>query len=246
MRRPPPSQHCWLFFLAGCALLSGCTQESTDTNILGQPETTSKVPAAKATEIDLTDTPSETVNMSSHQGLVPATFGAGCYWCTEAVFQRVEGVENVVSGFMGGQTENPTYEDVCRGITGHAEVVQFIYDPNIISYEELLEVFWKTHDPTTLNRQGADEGTQYRSVVFYHTQQQRDLADRYKKKLDESQVFDNPIVTEITAAGKFFAAKTDHQNFYNSNPFHGYCGYIIRPKIEKLEAVFADKLKQSE
>lgn len=221
MRRRRASQRCWFLLLAGSLLLGGCTHEPTASNTL-----------------------KEAVDMSNDQGLATATFGAGCYWCIEAVFQRLNGVENVVSGFMGGQFEKPTYEEVVRGDTGHAEVIQFNYNPNAIGFDELLEVFWKTHDPTTLNSQGADEGTQYRSVVFYHTEEQRELSERYKKKLDESQIFDKPIVTEITPASKFYAAKTGHQNFYNSNPFHGYCGYVIRPKIEKLEAVFADKLKK--
>ncbi len=173
-----------------------------------------------------------------------ATFASGCYWCTEAVFQRIEGVENVVSGAMGGQHPNPTYEDICTGTTGHAECVHFQYDPAKVDYETLLEVFWKTHDPTTLNRQGADSGTQYRSAVFYHSEEQKRLAEAYKAKLDAAGVFDNPIVTEITEASQFFPAKAAHQDFYNSNPNHGYCGYVIRPKVEKLEAVFADKLKK--
>lgn len=182
--------------------------------------------------------------MTNENGLATATFAAGCYWCTEAVFQRLDGVENVVSGAMGGQVENPTYEDICTGQSGHAECIQFNYDPAKIAYEDLLEVFWKTHDPTTLNMQGADVGTQYRSAVFYHSDEQRDLAEKYKKKLDESGAFDHPIVTEITEASKFYSAKAAHQNFYNDNNGNGYCRNVIVPKIEKLQAVFADKLKK--
>ena len=147
------------------------------------------------------------------------------------------------SGFMGGAMENPSYDAVCQGITGHAEVIQFQYDPAVIGFKDLLEVFWKTHDPTTLNRQGADQGTQYRSAVFYHSEEQRQLAEEYKEKLNSSGVFVDPIVTEVTKAAEFYEAKQEHQNFYNSNPTHGYCGFVIRPKVEKLEAIFADKLK---
>ena len=181
--------------------------------------------------------------MMNDDVLATATFGAGCYWCIEAVFQRLDGVEKVVSGFMGGPHPNPTYEEVCGGVTGHAEVIHFNYDPTKVSFEELLEVFWKTHDPTTLNQQGEDIGTQYRSIVFYHSDEQRELAEKYKSKLDEAADFDRPIVTEITAASEFFAAKDQHQNFYNSNLNQGYCSFVIRPKIEKLQALFAIKLK---
>lgn len=172
-----------------------------------------------------------------------ATFAAGCYWCTEAVFQRIEGVGTVVSGCMGGQLPNPTYEDICKGTSGHAEVIQFEFDPARVTFDTLLEVFWKTHDPTTLNRQGADAGTQYRSAVFYHTEAQRKTAETYKQKLDAAGVFDNPIVTEISPVSTFYPATDEHQDFYNSNPQQGYCNFVIRPKIEKLGAVFADKLK---
>ena len=175
--------------------------------------------------------------------LQKATLGAGCYWCTEAVFQRLKGTENVVSGFMGGHAENPSYEQVCGGQTGHAEVIHFDYDPEVVSYQELLEVFWKTHDPTTLNQQGADVGTQYRSVVFHHTESQRQLAETIKRELNESQVFGKPVVTEITPASIFYPAKTDHQNFYDQNPQQRYCSFVIRPKVEKFEQLFATKLK---
>ena len=188
----------------------------------------------------------ESAKMQTPDGLAAATFAAGCYWCTEAVFQRIEGVQDVVSGAMGGHVENPTYRELCGGTSGHAECIHFNYDPAKVSYETLLEVFWKTHDPTTLNKQGADEGPQYRSAVFYHSEEQRELAEKYKAKLDEAGVFDSPIVTEITAASEFYSAKADHQNFYNSNPGNRYCSLVIRPKVDKLEAVFADKLKSSE
>lgn len=176
-------------------------------------------------------------------GLTTATFGNGCFWCTEAIFQQLNGVEKVVSGYMGGKVKNPTYKEVCSGLTGHAEVIQISYDPAKITFDELLEVFWKTHDPTTLNRQGADVGTQYRSVVFYHNEEQRALAIDYRKKLDESGAFDNPIVTEVTEASVFYPAEDYHQNYYNLNGEAPYCSYVIQPKIEKFKKVFKSKLK---
>ena len=172
-----------------------------------------------------------------------ATFGAGCFWCVEAVFQRLNGVKSVVSGYAGGTVNNPTYKEVCSGLTGHAEVAQITYDPGIITYEELLEVFWKTHDPTTLNRQGGDVGTQYRSVVFYHNEAQKKLAEYYKSKLDESEVFDDPIVTEISGLPEFFEAEDYHRNYFNNNPTQPYCSVVIGPKVQKMEQVFAAKLK---
>lgn len=175
--------------------------------------------------------------------LQTATFGSGCFWCTEAVFQELKGVEKVTSGYMGGTVKNPTYDQVCEGTTGHAEVVQVTYDPEVISFKELLEVFWKLHDPTTKNRQGNDVGTQYRSAVFYHDDEQRDLAEEYKKKLDEAGAFRAPIVTEITAAEEFYPAEDYHQNYFRENPRQGYCSFVIRPKVDKVREVFADKLK---
>jgi peptide-methionine (S)-S-oxide reductase len=173
-----------------------------------------------------------------------ATFGSGCFWCTEAVFQNLKGVQKVESGYTGGKVKNPTYKEVCSGLTGHAEVIQIQFDPVVISYDELLEVFWKTHDPTTLNKQGADEGTQYRSVIFYHNDKQRKLAEQYKKKLDEAGAFDAPIVTEITAIGEFYKAEDYHQNYYNLNGKAPYCAYVITPKLEKFKKAFAEKLKK--
>jgi len=173
-----------------------------------------------------------------------ATFGAGCFWCVEAIFLNLKGVEKVVSGYSGGITKNPTYEQVCEGNTGHAEVVQVYFNPDVISFEELLEVFWKTHDPTTLNRQGNDVGTQYRSVIFYHDEKQKELAEYYKKKLDRSGAFDKPIVTEITPFSGFYQAEDYHQNYYSVNPRMPYCTYVIEPKLEKFKKVFSDKLKE--
>lgn len=173
-----------------------------------------------------------------------ATFGAGCFWCVEAIFQRLDGVLSVKSGYSGGQVKNPSYKEVCNGTTGHAEVAQITYDPSRITFDELLQVFWKTHDPTTMNRQGNDVGSQYRSAIFYHDLQQRDKAEAYKKKLNEEKVYPDPIVTEITAFREFYPAEDYHQNYYNSNPGQGYCRYVIQPKLEKFEKVFRDKIKK--
>lgn len=172
-----------------------------------------------------------------------ATFGNGCFWCTEAIFQNLKGVYSAVSGYSGGHVKNPSYKDVCAGITGHAEVLQIVYDPAVISFEELLEVFWKTHDPTTLNRQGNDIGTQYRSSIFFHNEQQKQLAESYKKKLDASGAFSKPIVTEIVAFTEFFPAENYHQDYYSLNGTEPYCTYVIQPKLEKFKQVFRDKLK---
>lgn len=172
-----------------------------------------------------------------------ATFGMGCFWCSEAIFQRLQGVSNVKSGFEGGQLANPSYEDVCTGTTGHAEVVELTYDPAKISYDDLLEVFWKNHDPTTLNRQGADTGTQYRSVVFYHTPEQKAAAEHYKAELNKTNALGKPVVTEITRAQPFYLAENYHQNYFLKNADQPYCRLVILPKMEKLEKVFKSKLK---
>ncbi len=176
-------------------------------------------------------------------GMETATFGNGCFWCTEAVFQRLKGVKLVVSGYSGGSVKNPTYHQVCTGTTGHAEALQITYDPAIVSYRDLLEVFWQTHDPTTMNRQGADVGTQYRSVIFYHSDKQKELAEEYKTKLDAAGVFAHPIVTEIVPFTEFYRAEPHHQNYFNQNSGQPYCRIMIRPKLEKLKNVFHDKLK---
>lgn len=172
-----------------------------------------------------------------------ATFGNGCFWCTEAIFQNLKGVYSAVSGYSGGHVKNPSYKEVCAGTTGHAEVLQITFDPSVISFEELLEVFWKTHDPTTLNRQGNDIGTQYRSVIFYHNEEQKQLAEKYKKALDESGAWNKPIVTEITAFSKFYPAEDYHQNYFNLHGSEPYCTFVIQPKVEKFRQVFKDKLK---
>jgi peptide-methionine (S)-S-oxide reductase len=174
-----------------------------------------------------------------------ATFGAGCFWCVEAVFQQLEGVLKVTSGYSGGHVANPTYEQVCEKNTGHVEVTQIVYDPSKITFDELLEVFWKTHDPTTPNQQGNDRGPQYRSVVFYHDAEQKQKAEYYKNKLQTSGAWDNPIVTTVEPLKNFYVAEEYHQNYFKSNPDQMYCRYVIQPKVEKFEKVFKDKLKQS-
>ena len=173
-----------------------------------------------------------------------ATFGAGCFWCVEAIFLNVEGVSRVVSGYSGGTVKNPSYREICSGNTGHAEVVQIYYDPQKISYKELLEIFWSTHDPTTLNRQGNDIGTQYRSVIFYHDDEQKTLAEFYLKELERSGAFVDPIVTSIEPFSNFYPAEDYHQNYYNLNASAPYCKFVIEPKLDKFRKVFADKLKK--
>lgn len=181
--------------------------------------------------------------LNGTQGMDTATFGAGCFWCVEAVFSELNGVVSVTSGYAGGHVEDPDYKLVCTGTTGHAEVARIVFDPRVITFDELLEVFWQTHDPTTLNRQGADEGTQYRSVVFYHNADQRAKAEHYKVELDRSGAFDAPIVTEISPVPVFYPAENYHQEYYALNPDQGYCQMVIRPKMEKFRKAFAGKLK---
>ncbi|MFA5243833.1 MAG: peptide-methionine (S)-S-oxide reductase MsrA [Pedobacter sp.] len=172
-----------------------------------------------------------------------AIFGGGCFWCTEAVFQNLRGVQNVVSGYMGGHQVNPSYEDICTGQTGHAEIIKIDYNPEQISFEELLLVFFNTHNPTTLNRQGNDMGNQYRSVVFYVNQEQKAAAIKMIDQLDKNMVFDNPIVTEIAPVSEFYEAEEYHQNYYNDNAHKPYCVHVIQPKLQKFLKEFRDKLK---
>jgi len=173
-----------------------------------------------------------------------ATLATGCFWCTEAIFEQLNGVVKVTSGYSGGQVEKPTYKEVCTGETGHAECVQVLYEPDKISFDELLEVFWQVHDPTTLNRQGADEGTQYRSAIFYHNAEQKEKAEKYKAELNSSGAFPKPIVTEVSRIDKFYPAENYHQEYYannkNTNP---YCAVVIRPKLEKFQKVFGKKIR---
>jgi len=178
------------------------------------------------------------------ENLMKATFANGCFWCTEAVFQRFKGIYNVQSGYTGGMIKNPPYREVCQGRTGHAEGIQFDYDPEMISYQELLEVFFTTHDPTTLNRQGNDVGTQYRSAIFYHNEEQRQQAEDYIAYLDEQAVFDAKIVTEVTPAKPFCIAEEEHHSFYNKHTEQGYCQFIINPKVNKIKKLYQDKLQE--
>jgi methionine-S-sulfoxide reductase len=215
------------------AVLAGGYFMASSHPAAGQPGDSADRPAAeKSKSVDHTTA-----------GLEQVTFGSGCFWCTEAVFAELKGVKSAVSGYSGGIVENPTYEQVCTGRTGHAEVVQVTYDPKAIKFSDLLAVFWQTHDPTTLNRQGADAGTQYRSAIFYHTEEQRKEAEYYKQKLDDSGAFRDPIVTEITKFDKFYPAEDYHQEYFAANPEAGYCRAVIRPKVEKFRKAFADKLK---
>ena len=176
--------------------------------------------------------------------LAKATFAGGCFWCTEAVFEQIEGVKGVVSGYIGGEVPDPTYKDVCTGLTGHAEAVEIEYDPAVVSYPKLLEIFFATHDPTTKNRQGADVGTQYRSGVFYHDDEQKRIAEEVIKRLNEAGAYPQPIVTEVTKATTFYPAEDYHQDYFANNPGQGYCRAVVAPKVDKVQKVFRDLLKR--
>jgi len=187
--------------------------------------------------------PVQSEPMIIEEGKEVATLGAGCFWCVEAIFQSLNGVEKVVSGYSNGTVKNPSYKEVCAGRTGHAEVVQITFDPTIVSFAEILEVFFETHDPTTLNKQGADEGTQYRSAIFYHSEAQREVAEIATKAAAESGSWSDPIVTEITAFASFFPAEDYHQEYFNINGEQPYCQMVIRPKVDKFKKKFQEKLK---
>ncbi|MDB5192112.1 MAG: msrA [Segetibacter sp.] len=192
--------------------------------------------------------PLQTANLNNHMTNTKTdtvTLGAGCFWCVEAVFQQLNGVLKVTSGYSGGHVANPTYEQVCEKNTGHVEVTQVVYDPTKITFDELLEVFWKTHDPTTVDQQGNDKGPQYRSAIFYNSNQQKEIATKYKTELDKSGSWPKPIVTSIEPLKNFYVAENYHQNYFNSNPDQMYCRYVIQPKLEKFEKVFKDKLKKN-
>ena len=254
-----------LFLVVGMVAATGCADDvsrrdqspaavnsetaGSETSISQSPSSQSPNSSAPTPAVDVpVDGPADPAaafNVTA-DGLQTATFGSGCFWCGEAVFEQLDGVASAVSGFSGGHVENPTYYQVVDGTSGHAEVFQVRYDPAVISYVDLLQVFWKTHDPTTLNRQGVDEGPQYRSVVFYHDDQQRQLAEELMKKLDASGAWNDPIVTEISAFTKFYAADKSHQDFYEKNRGNRYCRFTIVPKLEKLKKVFSDKLKEQE
>jgi peptide-methionine (S)-S-oxide reductase len=215
-------------FFAAVFFASACGQNTTKTTTVTMTE-------SSASENPLPQTSAGNIDT--------AVFGAGCFWCVEAVFQRLNGVISIKSGYSGGTVKNPSYKEVCNGTTGHAEVCQIIFDKTKISFAELLEVFWKTHDPTTLNSQGNDFGTQYRSAIFYHTEEQKLLAEKYKKELNEAKAYPNPIVTEITRLSNYYPAEDYHQNYFNQNGSQGYCKFVIQPKVEKFEKVFKSKLK---
>ena len=184
------------------------------------------------------------MNENNIDGLATAYFGNGCFWCTEAVFQLLDGVASVRSGYSGGETPDPDYRSVCTGLTGHAECLEIIYDPSIISFEDLLEVFWKTHDPTTLNRQGNDAGTQYRSVIFYMSETQKETARAFMEQLNGSGSFTKPIVTTLEPFTKFYPAENYHQNYYLQNGIAPYCQFVVKPKLEKFKKSFSNKLKK--
>ena len=185
----------------------------------------------------------EPVKEKVKEGMEVATFAGGCFWCTEAVFLEIKGVEKVVSGYIGGTTKNPTYKDICTGETGHAEAIQITFNPNAVAYEDLLEVFFGTHDPTTLNRQGADVGTQYRSAIFYHSEAQKTKAENYIQLLEKEKLYDKKIVTKVSSATVFYPAEDYHKNYYNQNSSQGYCQMVIAPKLEKLRKYYKSKLK---
>ena len=212
---------CWLSFSVIFALLARAQDE---------PRTTKQEPtmSEEMTHVAGTDT---------------IVLGAGCFWCVEAVFTELKGVKSVMPGYTGGTMPDPDYKSVCTGETGHAEVAEVVFDPGIITLDEVLEVFWQTHDPTTLNRQGADVGTQYRSSIFYRSAEQRAKAEHYRTELDKSGAFSRPIVTEIAPLTKFYPAENYHRDYYANNPGQGYCQMVIRPKVEKFKKAFANKLK---
>ena len=184
------------------------------------------------------------IHSKNDKDLEIATLANGCFWCTEAIFSIVLGIKSVIPGYSGGKTSNPSYEQVCTGITGHAETVQIEYDPKIISFERILDIFWHTHDPTTLNRQGNDVGTQYRSAIFYHDENQKNIAEKSKKELEKEGVFKNPIVTEIVPFSNFYSAEDYHKEYYENNRSAPYCSFVIDPKIHKLLQKYSNKIKQ--
>ena len=190
------------------------------------------------------DDMSNSTTTNSTKMIDTLTIGGGCFWCVEAQLQLLDGVKTVKSGYAGGQVKNPSYKEVCTGLTGHAEVIQVTFDNSILTLDELLAAFWQAHDPTQLNRQGNDVGTQYRSVIFYRNEEQNKIAGDYKKKLNDEKVYDRPVVTEISPLDVFYPAENYHQNYYNDNTSQGYCQYVIAPKLEKFRKVFKEKIKK--
>jgi len=226
-------------YVAAFFFIGACAQDKTNSNKAER----SSLHNSKNMNPESTQQKNSARNISGNNNIDTATFAAGCFWCVEAVFQRLNGVISLKSGYTGGNIKNPTYKEVCSGLTGHAEGVEIVYDKTKISFAELLEVFWKTHDPTTINQQGADHGTQYRSAVFYHNEEQKAIAEEYKKELNAAQVYPNPIVTEVKPASTFYAAEDYHQDYYNANGSEPYCKFVIQPKLEKFEKIFKDKIK---
>lgn len=220
-------QKMLLFILSAFVSLTSCANKNDNNSKISASTVPVAIIPADITKIDT------------------VTFANGCFWCTEAIFQQVEGVISVESGYTGGYAKNPTYEEVSSGSTGHAECLNIVYDSSKVTYAELLEIFWQTHDPTTLNRQGNDVGTQYRSAIFYRNQQQKDVAMKYMTELDKSGAFSNPIVTGFEPFTKFYKAENYHQDYYNQNGSQPYCQYVVRPKLEKFKKVFKDKLKKN-
>ncbi len=224
-------------------LMSGCEKSLSQED---RPVATAdEQPNSQTALVEQTESPAAPAAQTD-TGLEVITLGSGCFWCTEAFFRELKGVKSAISGYSGGAVPNPTYKAVCNGTTGHAEVIQVTFDPKVIPFTDILKAFWETHDPTTLNRQGADVGTQYRSAIFYHNEKQKAEATAYKKQLDASKQFKSPIVTEITAFEKFYPAEDYHQDDFKLNPDQQYCRYVIRPKLEKFRTKFADKLKKEE
>jgi methionine-S-sulfoxide reductase len=215
------SVFCSIFLLVSCSRAGDQPAKPVNKEVSGQP-----------------------LNSSAMSNTEVATLGGGCYWCLEAIFQRLDGVLKVESGFSGGQLKNPSYREVCSGLTGHAEVIQVSFDTAKVSFAEILKVFFEMHDPTTLNRQGADVGTQYRSAIFYHSDAQKQTATEIMQALTAEKVYDDPIVTEVAPFKEFYKAEAYHQNYFNENGSQPYCRFVIQPKVEKFEKVFKDRLKK--
>jgi methionine-S-sulfoxide reductase len=245
------SKQSVLAIVIACCFSAGCSSSTPESGSTAPP--VAAVPVEDAGEEASVETPDSAAADSPAQpaddgpttpdGPQTATLGAGCFWCVEAVFEQIEGVTDVRSGYSGGLIPNPSYEAVCTGTTGHAEVIQLEYDPTVTTFEEVLQVFFTSHDPTTLNKQGPDEGTQYRSAIFYHSDEQKEIAEKVIAELNDAKAFPGPIVTEVTQFEKFYEAEEKHQDFFELNSRQGYCQFMIAPKVEKVKKIFAEKLK---
>jgi len=238
-----------LILFVACCVSAGCSSSTPEPESLAPPVVTENPELAEPSDVAVTaesareELESADEAASTADRTQTATLGAGCFWCVEAVFEQIEGVTAVRSGYSGGLVKDPTYEAVCTGTTGHAEVIQLDYDPSVTSFEEVLQVFFTSHDPTTPNRQGADVGTQYRSAIFYHSDEQKQIAEEVIAELNKSKAFPNPIVTEVTEFEKFYEAEDYHQDYFELNGRAPYCRMVIVPKVEKVKKVFAEKLK---